>query len=181
VEVTAVSESMGRGADARYEAALAAFDRDSLMSRAMGNPNPGLLKGGANHVVIMRAGWPAMGLITTARGLSGFYRDLVAGELLKPDTLRDATRRRVHGPDRVLILDSSFGLGYMRPALTFPTPRAGARTAFGHTGLGGSLGLGDAGHRLGMAYTMNRLARVVTGSLRAYRLAEAVYACLGED
>ncbi|MEU8384474.1 serine hydrolase, partial [Streptosporangium sp. NPDC048865] len=94
------------------------------------------------------------------------------------ETLRGATRRRVNGPDRVLFVDSSFGLGYMRPATTFLTPAGGAETAFGHTGMGGSLGLGDTEHGLGLAYTMNRMAGAASGNLRAYRLAEAVYESL---
>ncbi|MEV6985962.1 serine hydrolase domain-containing protein [Sphaerisporangium sp. NPDC051017] len=158
--------------------ARAALDKTSLMNRALGNPNPNKLKGGGNHPVILRTGWPAMGLVTTARGLAAFYRDLIAGEILKHDTLRDAVRRRVNGPDRVMIIDSSFGLGYMRPSTNFLTPRRGADTAFGHTGLGGSLGLGDPRHGLAMAYTMNRMTTAGPGVLRAYRLASAAYDCL---
>jgi CubicO group peptidase (beta-lactamase class C family) len=160
--------------DLLYEMAKASLDPDSLMNRAMANPNANKLKGGANHPVILRAGWPAMGIVTTARGLAGFYRDLIAGDIIKPETLDDAMRRRVRGPDRVMIVDSSFGLGYMRPALTYLTPPKGAETAFGHAGFGGSLGLGDVRHGLALSYTMNRLAKVA-GSLRAYHLAEAVY------
>ncbi|WP_344979996.1 serine hydrolase domain-containing protein [Streptosporangium fragile] len=174
--VSTVAELPGREpGDPIHEMARASLDRDSLMNRALGNPPVHRLKGGANHPVVLRAGWPAMGAVTTARGLAGFYRDLVAGRILRPATLRDAIRRRVHGPDRVLFVDSSFGLGYMRPALTFLTPARGADSAFGHTGLGGFLGLGDPGHGLGMGYTMNKMADAVSGSLRAHRLAEAVY------
>ncbi|MEU4831834.1 serine hydrolase domain-containing protein [Streptosporangium sp. NPDC023615] len=169
------------GEDPLLRMARASADRNSLMNRALGNPPIHLLPGGANHPVVLRAGWPAMGAVTTARGLAGFYRDLVAGRIVRPGTLREGTRRRVNGPDRVLFVDSSFGLGYMRPALTFLTPPAGAETAFGHTGMGGSLGLGDAEHGLGMAYTMNRMAGAVSGGLRGYRLAEAVYASLSPD
>ncbi|GAA3444995.1 serine hydrolase domain-containing protein [Planomonospora venezuelensis] len=165
--------------DPLYEMARASMDAGSLMNRALGNPPIHRLAGGANHPVILRAGWPAMGAVTTARGLAGFYRELVAGRILRPETLHDAVRRRVEGPDRVLFVDSSFGLGYMRPSLTFLTPARGAGTAFGHTGMGGSLGLGDVEHGLAMAYTMNRMAGAVSGSLRAYRLAEAVYDALG--
>ncbi|MFI6513118.1 serine hydrolase domain-containing protein [Streptosporangium sp. NPDC050855] len=161
--------------------ARAALDRDSLMNRALGNPPIHLLPGGANHPLVLRAGWPAMGAVTTARGLAGFYRDLVAGRIVRPETLREATRRRVNGPDRVLFVDSSFGLGYMRPAMTFLTPPAGAESAFGHTGMGGSLGLGDPAYGLGMAYTMNRMAGAVSGGLRGHRLAEAVYESLTRD
>ncbi|MGC5016130.1 serine hydrolase domain-containing protein [Streptosporangium sp. DT93] len=169
------------GEDPLLLMARASADRNSLMNRALGNPPIHLLPGGANNPVVLRAGWPAMGAVTTARGLAGFYRDLVAGRIVRPQTLREATRRRVNGPDRVLFVDSSFGLGYMRPSMTFLTPPAGAETAFGHTGMGGSLGLGDAGHGLGMAYTMNRMAGAVSGGLRGYRLAEAVYASLSQD
>ncbi|WP_214413059.1 serine hydrolase domain-containing protein [Sphaerisporangium fuscum] len=170
----------GKGpGDPVYELARASIDKDSLMNRAMSNPSPNRLKGGANHPVIMRAGWPAMGMITTARGLAGFYRDLVSGDILKPDTLRDALRRRVEGPDRVMFIDSSFGLGYMRPSSAFLVPAKGAETAFGHTGFGGFLGLGDVRHGLAMGYTMNMMANAIAGSLRAYRLAEAVYDSLG--
>ncbi|MEV4247639.1 serine hydrolase domain-containing protein [Streptosporangium canum] len=175
--VSAVSELPGRG-DPVAEMSRAVLDRDSLMNRALGNPPIHRLRGGANHPVILRAGWPAIGVVASARGLAGFYRDLVAGRILRPETLADALRRRVTGPDRVLVIDSSFGLGYMRPALTFLTPSRGAESAFGHTGLGGFLGLGDVEHGLGMGYTMNKMADAVSGSLRAYRLAEAVYGSL---
>ncbi|MFG3442378.1 serine hydrolase domain-containing protein [Nonomuraea sp. NPDC047897] len=152
-----------------------ARDPGSLMNRALGNPAMQRLKGGANHPVIMRAGWPAAGVVTTATALAGFYRSLVAGDILRPETLAGAVRARVSGPDRVLHVDSSFGLGYMRPSTTFFVP---SPTAFGHTGLGGFLGLGDPDRGLAVGYVMNRMADAVSGSLRAYRLTEAVYGSL---
>jgi CubicO group peptidase (beta-lactamase class C family) len=72
-------------------------------------------------------------------------------------------------------MGSSFGLGYMRPDITFLTPAQGADSAFGHTGMGGFLGLGDPTHGLAMGYTMNKMANAISGSLRAYRLAQATY------
>lgn len=175
----AAAELPGQGpGDPIYEMSRASLDKDSLMNRALGNPPIHRLQGGGNNPVVLRAGWPAMGAVATARGLAGFYRDLAAGRILRAETLRDATRRRVDGPDRVLFIDSSFGLGYMRPSLTFLTPAGGVESAFGHTGMGGSLGLGDVEHGLGMAYAMNKMAGAVSGSLRAYRLAEAVYGSL---
>ncbi|WP_157253457.1 serine hydrolase domain-containing protein [Nonomuraea typhae] len=158
-------------------AALAALDPGSLMNRALGNPGMHLLKGGANHPVILRAGWPGAGVVTTAKGLAGFYRALIGGELLPHDRLREAVRRRVDGQDRVLLMDSAFGLGFARPSSTFLAPPKAAE-AFGHGGLGGSLGLGDPSRGLACAYVMNRLAGSVTGSLRAHRLISAVYDAL---
>ncbi|MCK2219547.1 beta-lactamase family protein [Actinomadura sp. ATCC 31491] len=165
----------GRPRDVLAEMARASLDPQSLMNRALGNPGIHLLKGGANNPVVLRAGWPAAGLVTTARGLAGFYRSLVAGDVLRPDTLQDAVRPRVDGPDRVLLLDTAFGLGYMRPSLTFLMP---SRSAFGHSGAGGSIGLGDPEHGLGVAYVMNRMANAVSGNLRGIRLMEAVYQSL---
>ncbi|MBB4918131.1 serine hydrolase domain-containing protein [Streptosporangium saharense] len=170
---------VGASAPAPEDALGAAMlDGESLTRRALGNPQVTKLPGGANHPVILRAGWPAIGVVATALGLAGFYRHLVAGRILRPETLADAVRARVSGPDRVLLVDSSFGLGYMRPARAFPVPGQGSLTAFGHTGLGGFLGLGDVEHGLGMAYTMNRMTDAIADSPRALRLAEAVYASL---
>lgn len=152
-----------------------ARDPGSLMNRALGNPGMQRLEGGANHPVVLRAGWPAAGVVTTATALAGFYRSLLGGAILRPETLADAVRPRVHGPDRVLHVDSSFGLGYMRPAMTFFVP---SPTAFGHTGLGGFVGFGDPGHGLAVGYVMNGMADAVSGSMRAYRLTEAVYRSL---
>lgn len=157
--------------------AEAEADPGSLMNRALNNPHPGT--NGFNNPVVLRAGWPGAGMMTTAAGLAGFYRDLVAGRILRPDTLAEALRPRVHGPDRTLIVDSAFGLGYMRPATTFLVPEAGRGTAFGHSGAGGSMGLGDAEAGLALAYVPNLLNYDPGGDLRAYRLLEAAYASLG--
>ncbi|WP_327086642.1 beta-lactamase family protein [Nonomuraea sp. NBC_01738] len=153
------------------------LDPQSLMNRALGNPGMHRLKGGANHPVILRAGWPGAGLVATARGLAGFYQALIDGLLLPEATLKDALRQRVRGPDRVLLIDSGFGLGYAVPSGTFPAPR-GSVEAFGHRGMGGSLGLADLGRRVTIGYVPNRLSGGMTIDLRAHRLAEAVYACL---
>ncbi|MDL4771532.1 serine hydrolase domain-containing protein [Actinomadura xylanilytica] len=152
-------------------------DRDSPFNRSINNPHPG--KGGYNNPVVLRAGWPAAGMLATAASFGAFYRDLVAGRILRPDTLRGAIEPRVAGPDRTMLVDSSFGLGYMRPSTTFFTPPAGRGTAFGHTGAGGSIGLGDTEAGVALAYLPNMMGDQLSGDLRAYRLTEAVYASLG--
>jgi CubicO group peptidase (beta-lactamase class C family) len=152
------------------------LDPNSMLNRAMGNPATG--KGGHNNPVVMRGGWPASGMVTTAPALAGFYRDLVAGRIVGPGTLSEAIKPRVSGPDRVLVADSAFGLGFMRPALMFMVPPGARDDAFGHSGVGGSIGLGDVDRGLAMAYVMNRLSDQVSRDLRAYRLIDAVYAAL---
>ncbi|GAA1707320.1 serine hydrolase domain-containing protein [Nonomuraea bangladeshensis] len=168
----AAPNGQGRPDDVLAAMTKAALDPQSLMNRALGNPAMHRVQGGANNPIILRAGWPAAGLVTTARGLAGFYRSLAAGDILSPGTLREATRTRVNGPDRVLLLDTAFGLGYMRPSLTFLMPSA---SAFGHSGAGGSIGLGDPERGLGIAYVMNKMANALSGNLRGIRLVEAVY------
>jgi CubicO group peptidase (beta-lactamase class C family) len=151
-------------------------DPGSLLNRALNNPHPG--KGGYNNPVVLRAGWPAAGMLTTAPVLAGFYRDLVAGRILKPGTLLEAIKPRVSGPDRTMLVDSAFGLGYMRPAMTFFVPAAGRESAFGHTGAGGSIGMGDIEAGLAVAYLPNLMGDQLSGDLRAYGVVEAAYAAL---
>ncbi|NJP94430.1 beta-lactamase family protein [Nonomuraea sp. FMUSA5-5] len=161
-----------RTTEAVAEMTRLALDPGSLMNRALGNPAMNLLKGGANNPVILRAGWPAAGMVTTARGLAGFYRALIAGEILRPETLQDALRPRVKGPDRTLYLGTSFGLGFMRPSMTFMVR---SPSAFGHSGAGGSIGVGDPERGLAIAYVMNKMASAISGNLRGHRLLQAVY------
>ena len=125
---------------------------------------------------MLTGGWPAAGLVCTARALADFYSRLLAGTVLAPATLRDAVRTRVHGPDRTLVLDTAFGLGFMRPAANMHLPPAGGH-AFGHPGASGALGLGDLECGVAFAYIPN-LTRPALGDRRAYRLVEAVYAAL---
>lgn len=156
------------------EMMAAAADPDSLMNRATGNPLPE--SGGYNDPDLLRGGWPAAGLIATARGLAGFYRELVGGRIVGLDTLRHALTPRVSGRDRVLIADSTFGLGFMRPSTVFAVP---GDTAFGHTGASGAIGVGDLDRGLALAYVTNRLGGEVSGGMRAVRLTNATYRALG--
>ncbi|HEX6473182.1 MAG TPA: serine hydrolase domain-containing protein [Streptosporangiaceae bacterium] len=147
-----------------------------VLDLALRNPATG--RGGFNNPVVLRGGWPAAGMVATATALAGFYRDLLAGRIIRPATLRAAVQPRVRGPDRVLGVESAFGLGFMRPSSVFPVPPDARDGAFGHSGAGGSIGLGDVERGIAIAYIMNRLSDQFTGDLRGYRLVEAVYASL---
>ncbi|QBJ95866.1 class A beta-lactamase-related serine hydrolase [Rhodococcus sp. ABRD24] len=155
----------------RVDAAYA--EPGSLIFRATSNPAASY-----NDPVLLRGGWPAAGMVTTARALARFYRDLMFGVSLRPDTLREAIRERVRGPDRVLLTDSAYGLGFMRPAQSFELPEAARAAAFGHPGAGGVVGLGDPEHRLALAFVPNLKRDYFAGDRRAYRLIEAAYASI---
>jgi CubicO group peptidase (beta-lactamase class C family) len=147
-------------------------DPNSPMQRSSGNP-----AGSFNDPALLTAGWPAAGLVCTGWALADFYRRLVGGEILRSDTLRDAVKERVRGPDRTIVLDSAFGLGFMLPSMSMHLPEAAQRSAFGHPGASGSLGIGDLDCRLAFAYLTN-MTRPAVGDRRAFRLVEALYAAL---
>ncbi len=159
----------------RQPPASAARAMPDLTSRAFSNPDLTSVPGGSNNPDVLRAGWPASGLLATARGLAGFYRDLLAGRLLDQAALRSALLPRATGPDRILGLNSAFGLGFMLPSDTFWVPPGGRESAFGHTGLSGAAGLGDASRRLAIGYVTNRLGPELMSGTRAARLTSAVY------
>ncbi|GAB3681389.1 serine hydrolase domain-containing protein [Actinocorallia lasiicapitis] len=162
---------VGASAELLHRLAEAYLDPASLLNRTLNNPG-----GSYNKPAVLRGGWPAAGMVTTARGLAGFYNDLLGGRFLKEETLRDAIRPRVAGADRVLLVNSSFGLGYMRPSNMFFTPKAGRATAFGHAGASGATGVADLEHGLALAYVPNLMrSDAITGDQRAFRLVEAAY------
>jgi CubicO group peptidase (beta-lactamase class C family) len=150
----------------------AAQDPESPMLRSTANPAASF-----NDPVLLTAGWPAAGLVATGRALADFYKRLVEGEVLRPDTVRDAVRERVRGPDRTMVMETAFGLGLMLPSATMYLPEAARASAFGHPGASGALGIGDLDCRLAFGYVPN-LTRPALSDRRGYRLLEAMYAAL---
>ena len=82
----------------------------------------------------------------------------------------------MNGPDRVLIVNSTFGLGFWRHGPTAPMT---SPTSFGHPGRGGSLGFADPELGLGFGYVTNGMQPGVTGDVRSRNLIRAVRGCLG--
>ncbi|MBC7301495.1 MAG: beta-lactamase family protein [Nocardia sp.] len=148
-------------------------DPSSLAIRASTNP-----VGAYNRPDVLSGGWPASGLVTTARALARFYRDLLNGVMLPPELLTEAVREHVRGPDSVLLLESAFGLGYMLPCENFIMPDVAPPTVFGHPGAGGSIGLGDMDNRIAIAFIPNLRRDWLSGDRRAYDLIAATYSAL---
>jgi CubicO group peptidase (beta-lactamase class C family) len=149
------------------------YEKRSLFERATANPAASF-----NDPVVLTGGWPAAGLVTTARALAGFYRDLVAGTVVQRGAVRDAIVERVRGRDRTLGQESAFGLGFMRPSAVFPITDRSPDTAFGHPGSGGSAGVGDLEHGLAYAFIPNLRNDPIHGDSRARDLLDAAYASL---
>lgn len=134
---------------------------------------------------------PGMGGITNARGLAGLYAPLAHGgswkgaRLVEPATIAAmGADSSIGRPDSVLLVDMGFGLGFMKTAdnrQAAPGQRDSlilGESAFGHAGMGGSLGFADPAARLSFGYTMNKQGRGVLLNERGQALVDATYRSL---
>jgi CubicO group peptidase (beta-lactamase class C family) len=122
---------------------------------------------------------PASNGIATADGLARFYAALT-GEvdgirLLAPRTLEHARAEASAGPDRVLVVTTRFGLGYMLHGSASPLLASGS---FGHPGRGGALGFADPESGIAFGYVTNGFRKSVTADPRAQALVRAVRSSL---
>ena len=118
---------------------------------------------------------PAANGITTARSLSRLYAATI-GEvdgvrLLKPKSIEIATTPQTSGVDRVLAIETKFGLGFLLHSDA--TPLLGPHS-FGHAGAGGSLGFADPDSGVAFGYVMNQMKAGLNNDPRAAALVESV-------
>ncbi|MEV5291897.1 serine hydrolase domain-containing protein [Streptomyces sp. NPDC053741] len=151
-------------------------DPDSLTRRAFGaiDPFPD-----ENDPRYRAAELPASNGVATARGLARCYAAMI-GEvdghrLFAPATLTLARTEESAGPDRVLVVNTRFGLGYMLHGPSAPLLGPGS---FGHPGRGGSLGFADPESGIALGYVTNGLQKGVTADPRAQALVRAVRSAL---
>jgi CubicO group peptidase (beta-lactamase class C family) len=137
---------------------------------------PDEMVGGANSSAWRAAGDGAATGHGSAEGLARVYAALArGGELDGVRVLRAETIDAAVQEQPLLRSDGTageFGLGYM--LLWKLYPGLGSRT-FGHTGIGGSIGLANPAKGLGFGYVMNKM-----GSDGATRLLTATYRSLAE-
>ncbi|MGW0571436.1 serine hydrolase domain-containing protein [Streptomyces tauricus] len=133
-----------------------------------------------NDPAYRAAALPATNGIATADGLARFYASLIGevdggARLFTPSTLAAARTEESAGPDRVLVINTRFGLGYMLHGSASPFLSPGS---FGHPGRGGSLGFADPESGTAFAYVTNGFRKTVTADPRAQGLVRAVRAAL---
>jgi CubicO group peptidase (beta-lactamase class C family) len=133
----------------------------------------------------------AIGGISNARGLAGMYRPLALGgayngvRLVEESQLPQMSNVVVAGLDAVVAVPSRFALGFQKATdNTFlpPNDREGlliSEEAFGHNGMGGSLGFADPRARMSFGYAMNRQGPGLGVNSRGQSLVDAVYRALG--
>jgi CubicO group peptidase (beta-lactamase class C family) len=152
----------------------AIMDIESLTFKAFANPPGQLDVESFNAPELHQAEWPGANGIATARALARLYGELAEDRLLSSATLDEASRTQVSGPDRVLAVDTAFGLGFsLHSAMTAHGPGG-----FGHEGAGGSVAFADRAHGLGFGYVMNQLTASLGADRRARRLVDALYGCV---
>ncbi|MEU0169734.1 serine hydrolase domain-containing protein [Streptomyces iakyrus] len=124
---------------------------------------------------------PATNAMATADGLARFYATLIgdtagATRLFTPETVDLARAEESAGPDRVLVVGTRFGLGYMLHGSASPFLTPGS---FGHPGRGGALGFADPETGIAFGYVTNGFRKTVTADPRAQALVRAVRGVLG--
>jgi CubicO group peptidase (beta-lactamase class C family) len=149
----------------------AVADPASLTNRALNATSPAI---DYNDEAVRRAEIPASGGVATARALARMYAAMIGDvdgmRVLAPHTIATATAEHSAGPDRVLVQESRFGLGFWLP--TGVQPMAGP-SSFGHGGAGGSLAFADRDGEFAFGYVMNNMTMSITGDPRSSTLVDA--------
>ncbi|MFD4671064.1 serine hydrolase domain-containing protein [Lentzea sp. NPDC058450] len=163
---------------------------ESLPGLMLLNNGGYMLPGESDSRAAHAAEMGAIGGISNARGLAGLYRPLALGgayqgvRLVEEFQLPLMSTVAVAGMDAVVMVPSRFALGFQKATdnrYLPPNDREGLllpEEAFGHTGMGGSLGFADPGARLSFGYTMNRQGPGLALNERGQSLVDAVYRAL---
>ncbi|MGV9787117.1 serine hydrolase domain-containing protein [Streptomyces sp. NPDC003435] len=127
------------------------------------------------------AALPASNGIATADGLARVYASLIdevdGGKRLFTDPTMELARTEASaGPDRVLVVGTRFGLGFMLHGPASPLLSPGS---FGHPGRGGALAFADPDSGTAFGYVTNGFRSGVTADPRAHALVRAVRGSLG--
>lgn len=152
--------------------------------------NIAVLLGACTSRDFRAAGLAAGGGVATAAGLAGMYLPLsLGGAVGSRQLLSEAAVSRISQArpkldlDVVLEIPTAFNQGFTASwcegAWQSGQGFCLGASAFGHSGMGGSIGFADPGNRVAFAYVMNRLNGLPSLDERAQGLIDAVYRSLG--
>jgi CubicO group peptidase (beta-lactamase class C family) len=167
--------------------ALVFGDPASVTSLMMMNTGGYMMPGACDTRAAHAAELPSTGGVTNARGLAGMYEALANGG--KPLVSEGAVRRMSAvasaGVDSTIHLPTRWSLGYTKAVdnrVIAPDQSVIlAEEAFGHPGIGGSIGFADPKARMSFGYAMNKHGGGAGLNARGQSLIDAVYRCLGYE
>lgn len=138
------------------------------------------LLGWLNLPELWSAQLPAGNGMGTARALARMYAATL-GEvdgirLVSSDLLADAVRPQSEGLDQVTGYETRYASGFQ---LAFPFRPMSGPGAFGHYGLGGSVGFADRDRGFSFGYTVSQMGPATPADARSAALIDAVVACIG--
>ena len=174
---------------AMHRAAFA--DMASMQGLVLANNGGYLLPGEADTRAAHAADMGSVGAIGNARALAGMYRPLALGgaadgvQLVGAAEIACMTAVASAGVDAVVLVPSRWSLGFMKGVDNRQLPGIDASSillsdaAFGHAGMGGSLGFADPGARMSFGYSMNQQGLGVAMHERGQALVDATYESLG--
>jgi CubicO group peptidase (beta-lactamase class C family) len=157
-----------------------------LMQRAMG-ARPGTMMGEQRDDPFdtpegHRAELPALNGVMTARDLARMYAcfagygQIDGVRLLTDQRVRIMSKLQTRRPDKVIVVEVGWALGYMTGGIE-GWPQGPRETAFGHAGLGGSIGYCDPEIGMAFGFTTNALAMDLIGYGRTAQLADTARMC----
>ena len=156
---------------------------ESFTARAFLNPPSYRIPDTANTLEWRRAELPASNGHGTAASIARLYGALACQgaidgiRILSSESIERARTEQSRGPDQVLIVETRFGLGFM---MSVPGATMGPNDkAFGHPGMGGSLGFADPEGRIGFGYVMNLTGSSILINERPAALIAALYDSIG--
>ena len=124
--------------------------------------------------------------ISNGRGLAGLYTPLANHELVSADTLARMGRvAMATHEDATLLIPTRFALGFMKSMDNRQVPKSSnmsiilSEAAFGHVGMGGSIGFADPVARMSFGYNMNRMGNGILVNDRGQSMIDAAYLALG--
>ena len=160
------------------------IDPTSMFGRAFGNParTPKIM----NTRPFRAAEIPSTNGNMTAWGLARIYGALAMGgtlggvRILRPETIDNAIVEQSSGQEAVMGMPMRFALGFglTQPVRPYgPNPRA-----FGHAGMGGSIGFADLDAGIGFGYVLNQFKSGTPDSPdnRWWALSQALYENMGK-
>ena len=169
-----------------YRAALS--DPASIAGMVLFHSGLALAPGWIDTREAQAAELPAFGGIANARALAGMYRPLATGGAPLVDAEEVAAMGAITAAtsvDATMLVPTRWTTGFVKSVdnrTGAPGDQDGvvlSDDAFGHVGMGGSIGFADPRARLSFGYTMNRQGMSVGLDERGQALVDAAYESLG--